>query len=93
MTFVIKCSANKNLYPFVKEIHLKTRSKISIAKSEIQIYWIEADVKPGDLLHQQLIYGIAGKGISTTIVDVQSLNIQIFFCSLSLSILNKILIR
>lgn len=76
MTFGIKCSANRNLYPFVKEIHLKTRSKISTAKFEIQIYGIGADGKPRDLLHQQPIYGIAGKGISTTIVDVQSLNIQ-----------------
>ncbi|MBA5793584.1 hypothetical protein H1R17_05125 [Flavobacterium sp. xlx-214] len=77
MIFGIKCNVNKDAYSNVKKIHLKTKSNINDAKFEIRIYGAGDDGKPSDLLHYEPIYGIAKKGVSTTIVDVHELNIQI----------------
>ena len=62
---------------FIKEINLKTKSKINNAKFAIRIYDVNEKGEPGQLLHDEPIYGIAKKGKTITNINLENLKLQL----------------
>ncbi|ARV08237.1 3-ketoacyl-ACP reductase [Winogradskyella sp. PC-19] len=62
--------------PFIKTIKILTSSDVKNAKFNLRIHAVSKDGKPGNLITNENIYGIAKKGKRKTEVDVSHLNIQ-----------------
>jgi hypothetical protein len=62
--------------PFIKTIKILTSCDVKNAKFSIRIYAVSKDGKPGNLINDENIYGIAKKGKRKTEIDVSHLNIQ-----------------
>lgn len=62
---------------FIKEINLKTKSKVNHAKFAIRIYNVNEKGEPGQLLHDEPIYGIANKGTSVSKINLEQLQLQL----------------
>lgn len=75
LKFGMKFFVDNTNYSYLKEIHLKTKSKIKDAKFEIRIYDVNEKGEPGQLLHDKPIYGIAIKGTSVTKINIEHLQL------------------
>mgnify|MGYP000353785577 CR=1 FL=1 len=61
----------------LKIVKIHTKATVSEARFQIRIYGVGADNQPGDLLHDDNIFGIAKKGNKVTVVDLSEYHIAI----------------
>lgn len=73
----MKFFVDNTIYSYLKEINLKTKSKVKEAKFEIRIYDVNENGEPGELLHDGPIYGIAQKGNSITKINLENLKLKL----------------
>lgn len=72
-----KYTIDSQKFLFIREVNLKTRSKVNNAKFAIRIYDVNEIGEPGQLLHDEPIYGIAKKGKTITNINLENLNLQL----------------
>ncbi|RRA91757.1 hypothetical protein [Paenimyroides viscosum] len=79
-----KFNIENSEYKFIKEISIRTKSKIKEAKFALKIYSSNENGEPDELLHDVPIIGSAKKGKNTTTINVEHLNLQVFSKSIFL---------
>ncbi|ORL46890.1 hypothetical protein IIF7_02691 [Zunongwangia atlantica 22II14-10F7] len=64
-----------NSFPYLSRLKLLTKSRVKNAEFNIQLYSVNKDGKPSDLIYDKDIIGIAQKGKDITEIDLAHLNI------------------
>lgn len=78
LLYATKLDVEANNCIFIKEVAIRTNSKINNAKFALKIYSSNENDEPDKLMHEVPIIGSAKKGKNTTIVNVDDLKLHIY---------------
>lgn len=78
LLYATKLDVEANDCIFIKEVILRTNSKIKNAKFALKIYSSNQNGEPDELMHDIPIIASAKKGKNTTTVNVEDLKLQVF---------------